>query len=96
MKLFHTFVILCLLVASVAPVMAQATGDYRSAASGNWATAATWQRWNGTNWAAAASAPTGSEVITIQSTDSVFVNVAVSISDTLKNQGIITGGESLT
>ena len=96
MKLFYTLVILCLLIASVAPVMAQATGDYRSTGSGNWATAATWQRWNGTNWAAAATAPTGSEVITIQSTDSVFVNVAVSISDTLKNQGIIGGGESLT
>lgn len=96
MKIKYGFAILCLLSVGVVPVLAQATGDYRSAASGNWGTAATWQRWNGTNWAAAASAPTGSEVITIQSTDSVFVNVAVTITDTLKNQGIIGGGESLT
>lgn len=96
MKLFYAFIALCLVSIPVAPVMAQATGDYRSIASGNWATAATWQRWNGTNWAAAATPPTGSEVITIQSTDSVFVNVAVTISDTLKNRGIIGGGESLT
>ena len=96
MKLFYAFIALCLVSIPVALVMAQATGDYRSTASGNWATAATWQRWNGTNWAAAATPPTGSELITIQSTDSVFVNVTVSITGTLKNQGIIGGGESLT
>jgi len=36
---------------------AQLTGDFRSMASGNWATASTWQTFNGTAWVAAATYP---------------------------------------
>ena len=32
-------------------LLSQATGDYRSAGTGNWNTLATWQRYNGTTWA---------------------------------------------
>lgn len=89
-------VILCLLAVSVTTVFAQAIGDYRSAATGNWNVAATWQRWNGTTWAAIATPPTGSELITIQTADSVTVNVTVSITGTLRNVGRIGVTGTLT
>jgi hypothetical protein len=77
-------------------LFAQTTGDYRTAGSGNWSNAATWQRYNGSTWLSAPSAPTGSGVITIQSTDSVYVDILVSIADTLRNQGKLGGTGSLT
>jgi len=79
-----------------AAMLAQATGDYRTITSGNWNSAPTWQRYSGTLWAAASTPPTGSELITIQSADSVTVNVAVSISGTLRNQGRIGVTGTLT
>jgi hypothetical protein len=92
MKSFHAmFVVLCLVLVSVANMFAQAVGDYRSAAplptGGVWNTAGYWQRWNGTAWAVAPAPPTGSQVITIVSGDSIYINVAVSITGTLRNQG---------
>lgn len=77
-------------------VVAQNVGDYRSNGTGNWNNAAVWQRWNGTSWGAAATPPTGSEVITIQAADSININVAVSITGTLRNQGALGGGTNLT
>lgn len=88
--------IFCLLIISVATMFAQATGDYRSIATGSWSTTSVWQRYSGTGWVAAPSAPTGTGVITVQSADSVFVDIAVSISGTLKNQGKLGGAGSLT
>jgi hypothetical protein len=40
-----------------APLAAQMAGDYRSAASGNWDGASTWETYNGTSWSATSSAP---------------------------------------
>jgi hypothetical protein len=76
----------------------QATGDYRSngTGGGKWSVAATWQTYNGSTWVAATNAPTGSQVVTIQSTDSVYFDVAVNITDTLKNQGKFSGASNLT
>ena len=89
-------VVIGLLCVSSATLFAQATGDYRSAATGDWGTAATWQRYNGSSWVAAPAPPTGAETITIQAADSVNINVAVSITDTLRNQGRLAGGVNLT
>ncbi len=83
-------------------LMAQTTGEYRSNAptptGGNWSNAATWQTLNGTSWVTASVAPTGAEPkITIQSTDSVYVDAAVTIADTVYNQGkLVAGGTNLT
>lgn len=88
---------LLLLLFACTPVFAQAVGDYRSnAVAGTWNVASNWQRYNGTGWVTPPAPPTGSEVITIQSTDSMFISVAVSISGTLKNQGKLGGTPSLT
>ncbi len=57
----------------------QATGDYRSVASGNWSVAATWETFDGSNWVAAGSAPTGTEIITVDGVDTVLVDGAVTI-----------------
>jgi hypothetical protein len=62
----------------------QATGDYRSAASGNWSMASTWETFDGTNWVAATNAPAGTETITVRGDDTVRVDVAVSIAGYVK------------
>lgn len=89
------YVVLFLAIFAIA-AFGQATGDYRSVANGNWSSAATWEVWNGSAWLAAGSPPNGSEVITIQAADSVYIDAAVTITDTLVFQGILTGGENLT
>lgn len=76
--------------------IAQTAGDYRTKASGDWTKAQNWERFNGSVWGAIGTPPIGSETITVQSTDSVFVNVAVSISGTLVNQGIVEDNGMLT
>lgn len=91
-----------ILSAGAGAVFGQTVGEYRSnspVATGpwNWNNAATWQVWNGTAWGAATAAPTSSAPkITIQSTDSVYVNAAITLTDTVYNQGILTGGSNLT
>jgi hypothetical protein len=72
---------------------------YRSNApsGGNWSNASSWQVWSGSSWVAASTAPTGTETkITIQSTDSIAVDIPVTLVDTLDNQGKINGKSNLT
>jgi hypothetical protein len=94
--LFRMFVVLCAVVAFPVTMLAQAVGDYRSAAplptGGVWNTAGFWQRWNGTAWAVAPSPPSGSQTITIVAGDSIYINVAVTITGTLKNSGRLVPG----
>ncbi len=88
-----------LLVSSIlaaSTLWAQAVGDFRTRSSGNWSNAQTWQRYNGTTWLATATPPTGSETITVQSADSVYVNIPVVVTGRLVNQGIVNDGGNLT
>ncbi len=100
MKTGYTAVaLLAIVFMSAAELHAQRVGDYRSngTGGGNWSAPATWQRFNGTTWVAATTPPTGTaQTITVRSTDSVYVDVAATISDTLKNQGRLGGGTNLT
>lgn len=57
---------------------AQQAGDYRSAASGNWSVASTWEVFDGT-WGVATTAPTGSETITIDDADTVHIDSDLTI-----------------
>jgi hypothetical protein len=97
MKNIGTFLIVHIfLMISLTPLFAQEQGDYRTRDSGDWDTAQIWERYNGASWAAIGTPPTGSEKITVLADDSVFVNVAVSITDSLINQGIIEANDNLT
>ena len=98
MKTFNFFsAILILLLLTSTAAMAQSEGDYQSATTaGVWSATSTWQRFNGSSWVNALTPPTGSEFITIRSTDSVYIDILVSISDTLKNQGKLGGTLNLT
>lgn len=81
MKYIRTiFLMACLISLSALSTFAQSAGDYRSVASANWSAVSTWQKYSGTAWAAATAIPTGDETITIQATDSVVVDVPVTIS----------------
>jgi trimeric autotransporter adhesin len=77
-----------------------ASGDFRSAATGNWNATATWQTWNGSSWVAASTTPAGGvgTNITIQSTHTVTDNVAVGLTGTLIDQGTasFSAGGSIT
>jgi hypothetical protein len=61
-------------VSNTREARANTVNDYRTVGSGNWATTGTWQRFDGTNWVAAASAPNaGANVITIRNGHTVTV-----------------------
>lgn len=87
---------LALMLILALSLFAQTVGDYRTRASGDWGKAQNWERFNGSSWVAIGTPPTGSESITVQSTDSIFVNVAVSITGTLINKGIVEPNGLLT
>jgi len=90
--MFMLTLLLCLSTA----VMAQEAGDYRTRDSGDWSNAQIWETFNGSAWVAVGTPPTGGETITVLGEDSVYIDVAVSITDTLINQGIVEANVNLT
>lgn len=71
---------------------AQSTGDYRSAGTGNWTVAGTWERFNGMDFVAADVVPSSSDgVITIRTGHSVAVN-----STTTADQVLVETGATLS
>ncbi|MCX6292481.1 MAG: T9SS type A sorting domain-containing protein [Bacteroidetes bacterium] len=79
---------------------AASSGDFRSAASGNWSTIATWQKYNGTAWVAATAAPTiAGGIVTIQSGHIVTVSANASIDQLVISSGgelDLASGKTLT
>ena len=51
-------------------------GEYRSASSGVWSTASTWQTWNGTTWVVAATAPGATNNVKIQNGHTITVDAS--------------------
>ena len=85
LTLFITF---AFLLVNANKLNAQATGDYRSAASGPWESAANWQRYSGTVWLAAAVAPSSVDgVITVLSPHSITLNASRALDQTVINSG---------
>jgi hypothetical protein len=78
---------------STTALFGQAVGDYQSAGSGNWGTAATWNTWNGSGWVGASVAPdstnltVGVNVVTILSPNNVTVAAEVGVRNVTVNQG---------
>lgn len=72
-------------------VTAQNLGDYRSAGTGLWNTASTWQRFDGTSFVAAQSAPTSTDgIVTISAGHTVSTNSSISI-----DQLVVAAGGTL-
>jgi len=70
------------------PVVGQSAGDYQSAATGNWTTAATWQTYNGTSWIPAVTTPTSANgAITILSGHTVTLSQNVTADQLTVNAG---------
>jgi hypothetical protein len=99
----NILLLLSLLVLMTQFTWGQTTGDYRSAATGNWNTLATWERYNGTAWILPTSGqgtPTStSGVITILNGHTVTVTVNVSIDQATVDAGgqiTINSGITLT
>jgi hypothetical protein len=99
MKKAGTTFLLTLIIAcwAATPVLAQNEGEFRSRASGNWNQAQNWERFDGSAWRNVGAPPTGSEVVTIRTGDSLFVNVAVTITGRIVNRGrVVTDTGLLT
>jgi hypothetical protein len=72
--------------------VAQVTGDYRSATSGNWTAASTWERFDGNSFVAAPTAPVETDgVITIRTGHTVNVN-----NPTTADQVVVEAGATLS
>src|SRR5436190_20035840 len=68
---------------------AYASGDFRSKASGNWNSTSTWEKYNGSAWAAATATPSSSDgTIYIQSGQTVTVTASV----TVDQVDVLSGG----
>ncbi|HRD54191.1 MAG TPA: hypothetical protein PKY96_16250 [Flavobacteriales bacterium] len=81
-----------LLALSLLHSKAQSNGDYRSAGTGNWTVADTWERFNGTDFVAAGIAPSASDgVITIRTGHTVSIN-----STTTADQIVVEAGATLS
>lgn len=78
---------------------AQVLGDYRSAATGNWGTLATWQTYDGASWIAATATPTSvnAQTITIQSPHTVTRNAAVTVDQVVIDPGatVLSNGANI-
>ena len=72
------FVLVLLLLSAISSsAWAQGVGDYRSVATGNWNSIATWERFDGTTWVAAAATPTSADgAITIRNGNTVTISAA--------------------
>jgi len=87
----HLYALLAALFFSTG-LLAQISGDYQTANTGNWSAIATWQTWNGTSWVAASAAPsssntTASNVVTILNGHTVTLDASVTANKIVINSG---------
>jgi len=90
-----TVFVMMLLCVGVPAANAQTTGDFRTHSflnNGNWSSASSWDKYNGTVWSPASAAPTGSETIYIMPGDTVNVDIAVTVTGTINDSGRVNIG----
>jgi len=86
----HTFAFAAIVLAAAAS-HAQSAGDYRSAATGPWSSASTWETFDGSNWIAASQAPAATDgAIAVRSPHVVSVTVPVTL-----DQATVEAGAAL-
>ncbi len=89
--------VITLILSSTSRTWSQSVGEFRSHTSGNWSDVNTWERYDGASWVnPSPGVPTGVEVVSIMSTDSVTIDMALSLTGTLKNSGKVGGWDNLT
>ena len=90
-RISKRLLVLFLFACVTTSVFGQAVGDYRSAATGNWNTLGTWQRWSGGAWVvpnAGQGVPSsGVGVITILNTHTISLNANISVDQLNINAG---------
>jgi len=102
LKKLSLFATTILVLLSFQSSFAQSAGDYRTRASGNWSTVATWERYDGSTWVSSPSqgTPTNSAgTITILNTHTVTVTANVTIDQAIINSGgqiTVNSGITLT
>lgn len=79
MKQFYTYTVFLFFAIFPKLLEAQATGDFRSRASGTWATATNWETFNGSAWVVAAAAPTSGTANVINILNSHTIQVAANV-----------------
>ena len=80
--------LLSFLMAIVFTLAAQSDGDYRSKATGNWETAATWEISSSGSWSTATTAPGSSISVTV----TILNGHTVTFGSTASNLTIASGG----
>ena len=100
MKNLYKLVFISVFVCFFSQAFAQIAGDYQSKANGNWKDATTWQRYNGSGWVNAATAPDfttnvtikGENEVTLTTTNPNSYNECVNLTITT---GMLLGNEGL-
>jgi hypothetical protein len=96
----HLIALLIALAALQSEALAQATGDYRTIASGNWNDTSVWERFNNPDWEPAVSTPTSTaNVITISNPYVVTVTANVTVDQVVVAAGaqvVVNSGITLT
>jgi hypothetical protein len=94
MKIYSTLLFSALSLLFSTSLSAQTAGDYRSNVdeTGLWSNASSWQRFDGTAWAAATTPPSaGNGIITIQDGDSIQLTSATTLDQVrIQNGGILS------
>jgi len=89
---------LVLLIASAAispTLFSQATGDYRSKATGNWNAASSWETFNGTSWVNAATPPSSTDgVITLTAGYTITNTTSITV-DQLVVNGVLVQNSTM-
>ncbi len=76
--------------ASSGTLFAQSVGDYGSVATGNWSSLSSWKQWDGSGWNTTPSViPNGAVSVYINAGDTLTVDVADTVSDSLSVSGYL-------
>jgi hypothetical protein len=89
---FIACIVVLALGAFVTSAVADVTGDYRSAATGNWEATATWQTYNGSSWVAASAIPGSATNVFIQAGHVVTLTASEACNDLHISDGTTAAG----
>ncbi|HEX6846813.1 MAG TPA: MopE-related protein [Chitinophagaceae bacterium] len=90
-----SFLLLISLITFIA-ANSQSAGDYRTAATGNWIDAPTWQRYNGSSWVAAPAPPTTADGVVTILGHTITLTAPATIDQLVISAGTIQGTSALT